>query len=188
MLKFPLRKAHVNLLSKEPKFCPTAKGINLNLKPDLRKLTQNLKCPEKFWGMEYEENSLLKSKTFYNPTNAIQELSNSINSIESTEPIKIVNENNLPKQKRNALTELTNNTNIVIQKADKINKFSILEKEFYFEKSVRHDHLDFNTYVKIDSNSDKKVFSKLNRLIDKHAKCLNQKGTQVFNSLPVEIQ
>ena len=28
---------------------------------------------------------------------------------------------------------------------------------------------------KIDSNSDKKVFSKLNNLIEKHAKCLNKK-------------
>ena len=28
---------------------------------------------------------------------------------------------------------------------------------------------------KIDSNSDKKVFSKLNHLIEKHAKCLTKK-------------
>ena len=40
---------------------------------------------------------------------------------------------------------------------------------------MRRDHLDSNTYVKIDSNSDKKVFSKLNRLIDKHAECLTKR-------------
>ena len=40
---------------------------------------------------------------------------------------------------------------------------------------MEHDHLDSNIYVRIDSNSDKKVFSKLNRLIDKHAKCLTKK-------------
>ena len=175
MSKFPLSNAHVNLLSKGPKFCPTAKGSNLNLKSDLREFTRRLKCREKFWSTEFEDNSLLKSKTFHNPTKPSQELSNIINSIENTEPIKLVNENNLSKEERNALTESTNNPNIVIQKADKVNTFVILDKEFYFKKLVEHDHLDSNIYVRIDSNSDKKVFSKLNRLIDKHAKCLTKK-------------
>ena len=50
---FPLRNAHFNLLSKGPKFCPIAKGNNLNLKSDLREFTRKLKCPEKFWGIEF---------------------------------------------------------------------------------------------------------------------------------------
>ena len=149
--------------------------ICIRLKSDLREFTRKLKCREKFWGIEFEDNSLLKSKTFYNPTNPSPELSNIINSIENNELIKLVNENNLSKEERNALAELTNNPNIVIQKADKVNTFVILDKEFYFEKLVKRDHLDSNTYVKIDSNSDKKVFSKLNRLIDKHANCLTKK-------------
>ena len=37
------------------------------------------------------------------------------------------------------------------------------------------DHLHSITYVKIDNNSDKKVFPKLNHLIDKHAKCLTKR-------------
>ena len=117
----------------------------------------------------------MKSKTFYNPINPSQELNNIINSIGNTEPIKLVNENNLSKKERNALTELTNNPNIAIQKADKVNTFVILDKEFCFEKLVTCDHLDSNIYVKNDSNSDKNVFSKLNRLIDKHAKCLTKR-------------
>ena len=48
---------------------------------------------------------LLKSKTFYNATNPSQERINIINSIENTEPIKLVNENNLSKEEQNALTE-----------------------------------------------------------------------------------
>ena len=78
----------------------------------------------------------MKSKTFYNPINPSQELNNIINSIGNTEPIKLVNENNLSKKERNALTELTNNPNIAIQKADKVNTFVILDKEFCFEKLV----------------------------------------------------
>ena len=174
MSNFPLGNAHINLLSKGTKFCPTPKGNNLNLKSNLREFTRKLKCREKVWGIKFEDNNLLKSKT-YNPTNPSQELSNIVNSIENTEPTELVNENNLSKEERNALAELTNNPNIVIQKADKVNTFVILDKEFYIEKLVRRGHLASNTYVKIDSNSDKKVFSKLNRLIDKHAKCLTKR-------------
>ena len=43
LLKFPLRDAHVNLLSKGPKFYPKAKGSNLNVKSDLREFTRKLK-------------------------------------------------------------------------------------------------------------------------------------------------
>ena len=116
----------------------------------------------------------MKSKTFCNPTNPSQKLNN-VNSIENTEPIKLVNENNVSKEERNAVTELTNSCNVVIQKAHKVNTFVILDKKFYFEKLVRRDHLDSNTYVKIDSNSGKKIFSKLNRLIDKHTKRLTKR-------------
>ena len=44
--------------------------------------------------------------------------------------------NNLYKRERNALTVLTNNRNIEIQKADKVSTFVTLDKEFYFEKLV----------------------------------------------------
>ena len=140
MSKFPLRDAHVNLLTKEPKLWPTAKGRNLNLKSDWRKFSRKLKYREKFGGIEFQDNSLLKSKTFYDATNPSQELSNIVNSIENTEPIKLVNENNLPKKERNALTELTNNPNIVIQKADKVN--TLVKREALI---MKRDHLDFNT-------------------------------------------
>ena len=53
-----------------------------------------------------------------------------------------------------------------------------MDKEFYFEKSVRRDHLDSNTYIEFDGDSDKRAFSKLKRLIYKHAKCLTKKKHQ----------
>ena len=83
--------------------------------------------------------------------------------------IKLV-DNNLSKEEH----RLTNNTNIVIQKADKVNTFVMLDKESYCEKLEKHDHLNFYTYVKIDSNSDQKVFSRSNHSINKHAECLKE--------------
>ena len=83
--------------------------------------------------------------------------------------IKLV-DNNLSKEEH----RLTNNTNIVIQKADKVNTFVMLDKESYCEKLEKHDHLNFYTYVKIDSNSDQKVFSRSNHSIKKHAECLKK--------------
>ena len=44
--------------------------------------------------------------------------------------------NNLYKVERDALTVLTNNPNIEIQKADEVNTFVTLDKEFYSEKLV----------------------------------------------------
>ena len=84
------------------------------------------------------------SPEFYSPANPSQELSNIINSIEKTEPIKLVNENNISKEDQNALTELTTNPNIIIQKENKVNAFVILDKEFYFKKLVKCDPLDSN--------------------------------------------
>ena len=55
----------------------------------------------------------------------------------------------------NAVTKLTNNPNIAMQKAEKIKKFVILDEEFYFEQLVKCNHSDSIIYVKIDSSSDK---------------------------------
>ena len=92
----------------------------------------------------------MKSKTFYNLTNPIQELSNIINiinSIENTKPIKLVNE--LSKAERNALKELTNNPNIVLQKSDKLNTLVTLNKGFYLKKLVNRCHLDSKMIVTV---------------------------------------
>ena len=136
-------------------------------------------CREKFWNIEFEDKSLLERNTFYNPTNPNQELSNIINSTKNADLIKLVNENNLSNIERSALTELTNNPNIVIQKENNVNTFVMLDKEFYFEKLAKRDYLDSNTYVNIDSYPDKKVFSKLYHLIDKRAECFTKKNSSI---------
>ena len=49
-----------------------------------------------------------------------------------------------------------------------------MDREFYVEKLIKNDHLESNTYQKIDQNSDKKVFTKLNHLINKHSECFTK--------------
>ena len=134
----------------------------MNVKADLNEFTRKLKCREKFWNIEYEDESLLKSKSFYNPNNPSQELKEIINVIENTEPIDLFCKDNLTLDERNALLDLNNISDIIIQKADKVNTLVIMDREFYVEKLIKNDHLESNTYQKIDQNSDKKVFTKLN--------------------------
>ena len=50
---------------------------------------------------------------------------------------------------QNAVTKLTNNPNIAIQKAEKIKKFVILDEEFYFEQLVKCNHSDSICMLKL---------------------------------------
>ena len=70
--------------------------LTLNLTP--KNLQEKLR--ERFWGIEYNNESLVKSKSNINVNTAIQELSNISNILEQIEPtISNVNDN-LTKQER----------------------------------------------------------------------------------------
>ena len=72
-------------------------------------------------GIEYNDESLVKSKSNRNVKTTIPELSNISNILEQIEPtINDVNDN-LTKQERKALKELQQDQNLVIGKADKGN-------------------------------------------------------------------
>lgn len=78
---------------------------------------------------------------------------------------------------QNAVTKLTNNPNIAIQKAEKIKKFVILDEEFYFEQLVKCNHSDSICMLKLIAAVIKTMFSKLNGIIDKHSECLRSQTT-----------
>ena len=78
---------------------------------------------------------------------------------------------------QNAVTKLTNNPNIAIQKAEKIKKFVILDEEFYFEQLVKCNHSDSICMLKLIAAVTKTMFSKLNGIIDKHSECLRSQTT-----------
>ena len=51
-----------------------------------------------------------------------------------------------------------------------------MNKDFYENKLVLHDHLnDTTTYKKVNNNADKITAKKLNELIKKYEKCMTKK-------------
>ena len=108
------------MLLKGPKFCPTTKGNVFDIKFDSKEFTRKLKLRERFLGIEYNDESLVKSKSKINVNTAIPELSNISNILEQIEPnISNVNDN-LTKQVRKALKELEEDQDLVTRKADKV--------------------------------------------------------------------
>ena len=109
------------LLTKRPKFRPTTKGNVLDIKNDTKEVTRKLKMRERFWGIEYGDERLAKSKSNINVNSPIPELSNISNILEQVEPtINDVNDN-LTKKVRRALKELQDDQDLVKRKADKGN-------------------------------------------------------------------
>ena len=58
----------------------------LDIKYDTKEFTRKLKLSKRFWGIEYNDKSLLKSKSSINVNTAIPELSNIRNILEQIEP------------------------------------------------------------------------------------------------------
>ena len=66
----------------------------LDIKSDTKKFTRKLKLRERFWGIEYDDETLVKSKSNVNVNAAIPELSNISNILQQIElTINNVNDN-----------------------------------------------------------------------------------------------
>ena len=137
-----------------------------DIKSDTKEFTRKLKLRERFWGVEYDDEILVKSKSNINFNTAIPELSNILNILEQIEPtINDVNDS-LIKQERRALTkELQEDQDLVIRKTDKCNTLVLMEKDYYCNILVMKHHLNTSTYQKIDSNSNKRIFNNLKFLV-----------------------
>ena len=137
-----------------------------DIKSDTKEFTRKLKLRERFWGVEYDDESLVKSKSNINFNTAIPELTNILNILEQIEPtINDVNDS-LIKQERRALTkELQEDQDLVIRKTDKCNTLVLMEKDYYCNILVMKHHLNTSTYQKIDSNSNKRIFNNLKFLV-----------------------
>ena len=133
---------------------------------DTKEFTRKLKLRERFWRIEHNNESLVKSKSNISVnTAAIPELSNISNILEQIEPIINDVNDNLTKQERKALKELQEDQDLVITKADKGNTLVLMDKGYYCNTLVMKHHLNTSTYQKVDSNSDKRVFNNLKLLI-----------------------
>ena len=81
---------------------------------------------------------------------------------------------NLTKQERRALTQLQEDQDLVIRKADKGNTLVLMDKDYYFNTLVVKHHLHTSTYQKVDSDSDNRVLNNLKLLINKYESCLTK--------------
>ena len=91
--------------------------------------------------------------------------------IENLEPREINKADNLKNEEKEALHEFKNNDQIVIKQADKGGAIVIMEREYYRDVLVNNQHLNSSSYEIADLNADKKVFTALGHLIDKHKTC-----------------
>ena len=102
------------------------------VKTDIRNFSRKLKLREKFWGNDFEDESLVKHPSTYNPKCDNSELSNVIMTLERLDPLPKQYADNLTKSERKAIDELRtlSRSDIVIKKADKGNTLVIIDKFF----------------------------------------------------------
>ena len=161
-------------MMKGPTFCPSTTGTYLDAKAELTEYTRKLKIREKYHDCTFTSGALVKEKNKHYVTCTNNELKRIVEHIENIAPTKIQLEKNITPEETHALTSLKSHDDIVIKKADKGGMFVILSKNFYRDKMVLHDHLNTNTYEKVNDNADKKVMECLEEHLKRHSKCLHE--------------
>ena len=74
------------MLCKGPKFCPSTKGNYIHTKGDTKSPTRKLKLREHFWDCDYDDESIVKHSSVFNPKCEDLELNRILNVIESLDP------------------------------------------------------------------------------------------------------
>ena len=173
-----MTSSQISLLCKGPKYCPSTKGNYIQIKADTKEFTRKLKLREKFWESEYDDDSLVKHPSDYNPGASDNEFRKIITTIEHMDPTQVRNfSDNLTRHERVALSELRDlcNNEVILKKADKGNTLVMMDREYYRDKLVLSDHLNTSTYRISDLDSDIHVHHKLTELMVKHQHCLTKK-------------
>ena len=98
-----------------------------------------------------------------------------IESLNELEP-QITNfKDNLSTEERRALSELKNNNEIIIKKADKGGSIVIMDSSYYRDHLVLEGHFTSNTYQQIEDDCDVKVMKQLKKHVKNHEICLTDK-------------
>ena len=140
----------------------------------MKKFTRRVKIQEVFFDKESNDISIHRNKSNRPIYTENHEVNNICNLIEYLQPEKTNIEDNLTKEERQALEELTSNDNIIIKQADKSGNFVLMDKNFYRDVLVLEGHLNSNTYIKVASNEDNVVMTNLKKLIKKTRKLFNE--------------
>ena len=130
--------------------------------------------------VNFQDDSLCRNRSSKSIICKDEELKQIIQTIENLEPEKTSQKDNLTPEERLALQELQNDDHVVIKEADKGGPLVIMNRDFYKNKLVG-DHLnDTSTYTKVAENADNIMAKQLNKLINKHEKCLHTKKRNIL--------
>ena len=162
-------------MTRGPKFCPTKNGNFLEIKSDTSAFTRKLKLMETFHDKDFQDTSIVKDKSSYEPDIKNKSLTEIINKIEHTDPLLVKYKDNLRPIERAALEELKTYNDIIIKKADKGNTLVIMDSDFYRDKLVLQDHPLQATYQQVTESEAKHVVTLMERLLAEHKNCLTQK-------------
>lgn len=170
MSDYSLTNSQQNLLKKGLKFVPTPKSISLP--PLLRAATEfnrKIKLTKFFKTKRHTKKTPFTSKSEWSPPDGSipTEIHTSLNEIESE--ISQINiqkpKPNLDKQEQIALSNLKNNQNIVIKKADKGSATVIMNKtDYIFEANRQLSNPTF--YEKIDELKQSKTAEKILTILE----------------------
>ena len=181
-----LTPAQIKLLSKNLKFCPTPDGpdlleLEVNMKEFIRKL--EIKLFMSGSGSKQSEYLLSRPGQFIPPESNDKTLNSVINTIVS----KAESLDNLPKpkvfnnidfQEKQALSELKNNSNIIIRPFDKGNGICIFDRDVYINK-ISDILENKKLYKRLYINPDFDVVKQLHTFIEKYAHCFDEKDKEI---------
>ena len=103
---YKLSKPELSLLCRGPKFTPTSKGNNLNLKSDIFNFTRCIQMQETFYGQDDRDESLVSDKSNKQFKSKNLELQHLVKSIESIETEYKPFNSNISKDEQEALQKL----------------------------------------------------------------------------------
>ena len=110
---------------------------------------------EIFNDTEYEDESIVRNKSTRNQETRSGELSLVINEIENSTPNVIICKSNFTQEEYFALQSLKGNQDIVFKTADEGGGWVIMDKNYYWDKTVK-EHLLSNVNKEVSIDSDKK--------------------------------
>ena len=161
------------------KFTWTKSGL-LNYKNDLSNFTKKIQIKGIFNDTEYEDESIVRNESTRNFESKSRELLLIINEIENLTPNVISYKSNFTQEEYSVLQYLKGNQDIVFKTADKGGGWVIMDKNYYWVKTVK-EHLLSNVYKEVSVYIDKKVFKNLKKHVKKIWIYINEERNRLSN-------